>query len=64
MTGNIVYYHITRYITRYIKIVSFYDFSNYFSAISGIIDDIQKHFGIGPSQTSLLRTRIGELRLI
>ena len=33
-------------------------------AISGIIDDIQKHFGIGPSQTSLLRTRIGELRLI
>lgn len=26
------------------------------SAISGIIDDIQKHFGIGPSQTSLLRT--------
>jgi len=26
------------------------------SAISGIIDDIQKHFNIGPSQTSLLRT--------
>jgi len=26
------------------------------SAISGIIDDIQKHFDIGPSQTSLLRT--------
>ena len=36
----------------------------HFSAISGIIDDIQKHFDIGPSQTSLLRTRFGVLRLI
>ena len=36
----------------------------FFSAISGIIDDIQKHFDIGPSQTSLLRTRIVEFRLV
>ena len=42
----------------------FYDFLNHFSAISGIIDDIQKHFDIGPSQTSLLRTRIVKFRLI